>query len=635
MQGKLRMNATGRDAADSPVPDQALPVGDYALISDCRCAALVSRLGSIDWCCMPRFDSEPCFGRLLDWKRAGYCRIAPVESGYESVRRYLEDTMILCTEFRTATGNLQVFDLLVTEANAATATRRLLRIVEGLQGTVELAVDVQPRFDFGDVKPWLRNHGGEVFTAVGGDKGLVIWGDMGLRKDDRYSLRARMAVGKGERRHLCMQFSSPEVLDGGPGELTDMRQLDDWLERTCRWWHDWSSRISVDDQTQHPGIRRSALVLKALSYEPTGAIIAAPTTSLPEGLQGSRTWDYRYSWVRDAAFTVNALARLGCDDEAYRFRRFIERSAAGSAAQLRTLYGIDGGNRHKEIALDHLAGYRGAAPVRVGNHAASQVQLDVLGETLELSWLWHRRGHAPSDDYWEFLLEVVERACTCWPDPDHGIWEMRGEPHHYVHSKVMCWSALNRGIALAGELGRPAPVDRWRRARDQIRETVEKRGYDAKRGIFVQAFENAYLDAALLRMPGVGFVDYRDERMLRTADAIRSGLNRDGLLMRYDSPDGLPGKEGVFLACSFWLAECFARQGRLEAARAIFERAVGTANELGLFAEQYDPERRQLWSNFPQGLTHLSYITAALTLMAARTAGKTSGAGKVRPDLSS
>ena len=610
-------SGTGNRKSARP-PHRALPIGDYALISDCHCAALVSRRGSIDWCCMPRFDSEPCFGRLLDWERAGYCSISPAEGSFDCARRYLDDTMVLCTRFDTETGSAQVFDLLVlTDTNKARSDRQVLRIVEGLEGRVELEVNVAPRFGFGDIRPWLRRHDDDVFIAVGGDNGLVICSDMGLTFCDKYSLGARIEVSKGERRRLSVQFSPPEFLDDGPELVPGMRQIDKCLERTEQWWRRWSSRINTHDMGLQAGIRRSAITLKALNYAPTGAIIAAPTTSLPEGLQGTRTWDYRFSWVRDAAFTATALVELGLEDEAYQFRRFIERSSAGSAAQFRTLYGIDGGRRPQEIELDHLEGYRGATPVRIGNHASRQLQLDVFGETLELSWRWHRRGNAPSKNYWEFLVDLVDRVCAHWRDPDHGIWEMRGEPRNYVHSKVMCWSALNRGIALADELDRNAPIERWQQARDQVRDAVEQYGYDRKRGIFVQSFENSYLDAALLRIPAVGFIDYRDERMLSTTAAIQSGLAMDGLLRRYDSPDGLPGTEGAFLACSFWLAECLACQHRQAEARAIFQRAAQTANDLGLFSEQYDPQRQLLWSNFPQGLTHLSYITAALALQQA------------------
>jgi GH15 family glucan-1,4-alpha-glucosidase len=606
---------------DSYPPRQASPIGDYALISDCHAAGLVSRHGSIDWCCMPRFDSEPCFGRLLDWRRAGHCSIAPAGGQVECARGYLDDTMVLCTRFETDTGSAQIFDLLVlTHTGGKPEERELVRIVEGLEGDVELDVEVQPRFGFGDIKPWLRQHDRDVFVAVGGNNGLLICADMGLAFHDRYSLAARIRVSEGQRRRLSIRFAPPESLDEIQNDLPDARQLDQCLEETTRWWRDWSGRIETGNGELHPVVRRSAIVLKALTYAPTGAIIAAPTTSLPEGLGGTRTWDYRFSWVRDAAFTATTLVELGCEDEAFRFRRFIERSSAGSAARFATLYGVDGGRRQQEIELAHLEGYRGAKPVRVGNHASSQTQLDMFGETLELSWLWHRRGHAPSNDYWDFLVDLVDWVCTHWREPDHGIWEMRGEPKNYVYSKVMCWSALNRGIVLAEQLERAAPVDRWRQAREQVRTAVETYGYDRKRGIFVQSFEEGYLDAALLRMPRVGFINYRDERMLRTTDAIRSGLALDGLLRRYDSPDHLPGTEGAFLACSFWLAECLACQQRAAEASEVFLNAAQTANDLGLFSEQFDPQRGLLWSNFPQGLTHLSYISAALALRQAERA---------------
>ncbi|MDT8386608.1 MAG: glycoside hydrolase family 15 protein [Thiogranum sp.] len=613
------MNATTSEPDNGSQPRQAPPVGDYALISDCHAAALVSRGGSIDWCCMPRFDSEPCFGRLLDWQGAGHCSIASTNAGVRISRQYLDDTMVLSTRFDTATGSAQVFDLLVLKETGRTFSgRQLLRIVEGLEGNVDFHVEVQPRFDFGDVRPWLREDQPGVFVAVGGAHGLVICGDMGLEREGKYSLSSDFRVGSGQRRRLSVQFSHPELLDNGPDQVPDAQQLDQSLEQTGYWWRHWCRRINIDDTGSFPGIRRSVITLKALSYLPTGAIIAAPSTSLPEGLSGTRNWDYRFSWVRDAAFTARALVEVGCEDDAYQFRRFIERSSAGSAAQFRTLYGVDGGRRQEEFELVHLEGYRGASPVRVGNRAARQIQLDVFGETLELSWLWHRRGYAPSQSYWQFLVNLLNRVCAHWQEPDHSIWEVRGARRHFVHSKVMCWSALNRGIHIAEELGREAPVEQWQRSCEDIRAAVEEHGYDRERGIFVQSFEEPYLDAALLRMSCVDFIDHQDERMLRTTDAIRAALEVDGLLHRYDAPDGLPGQEGAFLPCSFWLAECLAFQQRRSEARSVFERAVRTANDLGLFSEEYDTRRQLLWGNFPQALTHLSYITAALALQRLR-----------------
>lgn len=596
---------------------QAPPIADYALLGDCRGAALVSRDGSIDWCCLPRFDAEPCFGRLLDWGNGGHWSIAPTVGECALSRTYVEGTLVLCTSFDTGTGRARLFDFMTVPSDSSSAElfpQRVIRIVEGIEGSIDFEMHLLPRFNFGDLKPWIRRHDEGLFTAVGGDHGLVIAGDTGIGQPDKYTLHARFRLQAGERKRFMVEFRAPAVLDDGPGSSLTAEEFDRSLDDTLRWWKKWSAKVHAEDEGQAVGVGRSALVLKALSFAPTGAIIAAPTTSLPEGLQGTRTWDYRLSWVRDASFTADALIDLGCEEEAFRFRRFVERSSAGSAQQVQTLYGIDGARRLSEFTLDHLPGYRGAAPVRVGNQAAHQIQLDVLGEMLELSWIWHRHGHSPDDEYWQFLVELVDRVSVHWSDADHGIWEMRGEPQHYVYSKVMCWSALNRGIALAQELHREVPVKRWARAREQVRKAVEHKGYNPQRGIFIQAFERDYLDAALLRLPLTGFIDYDDERMLRTVEAIRAGLDADGLLRRYDSPDDLPGPEGAFLPCSFWLTECLVGQGRLEEARQVFDRTVATANDLGLFSEQYDFQRNQLLANFPLGLTHLSHISAALAL---------------------
>lgn len=597
-------------------PQQAPSIADYALLSDSRAAALVSRYGSVDWCCLPHFAADPCFGRLLDWRRGGFCSIAPAVEEFDGERDYLDDSLVLCTRFHTDSGSVRIYDFLAVDPSDSRreAYRRLVRIVEGTRGHVDLRIEVEPRFDFGHVTPWIRAYDNGVFTAVGGHNGLVLVSDMGIHLATQHALLGEVRVREGERRCLGIQFVPPELLDKGPHDAPTPDALFESVDATWSWWREWSAKIRCGDEGTEAGLRRSALVLKGLSYAPTGAIIAAPTTSLPEGLQGTRTWDYRFSWIRDAAFTADVLVELGCDDEAYAFRRFIERSSAGSAEQFQTLYGIDGARRQSEFELNDLEGYRGATPVRVGNQASEQLQLDVFGEMLELSWIWHQHGHSPSDEYWHFIVELIDRVCTVWREPDHGIWEMRGQPQHFVYSKVMCWSAVDRGVALARELERQAPVDRWVRTRDEIKATIEAQGYDRDRGIFVQTFGSSYLDAALLRLPRVGFVAHNDPRMTRTVDAIWTALDVNGLLRRYDSPDGLPGTEGAFLACSFWLVECLVGQGRFEEARRVFHRAASTANDLGLFSEEFDVDQDHLLANYPQGLTHLSYISAGLAL---------------------
>jgi GH15 family glucan-1,4-alpha-glucosidase len=356
-------------------------------------------------------------------------------------------------------------------------------------------------------------------------------------------------------------------------------------------------------------------VLKALTNEATGAIVAAPTTSLPEVMGGERNWDYRFAWVRDASFSSRAFAELGATDEANAFRAFMIRSAAGHAEELQILYGPGGERRIRGVVLDDLDGYRGSKPARTGNDATSQRQLDAYGEIVNLMWRWHRRGHSPDDDDWRFLVSLVDHAAEQWPQPDYGLWEWPGEPDHFVHSKVLCWAALDRGLRLADECMRRAPTRRWKQARDEVREAIEQRGYDSERGVYVQAFDRPELDSAILLLPAVEYVAWDDERMKRTVAAIREELGAgEGLLYRYTRDDGLPGKEGAFLCCSFWLVECLARGGQLKDARSVFAHTIGRANDLGLFSEEFEPETGELLGNFPQGLTHLAHIDAAVAL---------------------
>ncbi len=591
------------------------PIADYAVISDCHGTALISRSGSVDWCCMPRIDDDSCFGRLLDWSKGGYCAITPVDDAFEATRRYLPETQILETRFKTSTGEAVLLDFFaMDEAEADRPRYDLVRIVDGVAGEMELRVAVCPRFDYGQTTPYISRHEGGAYTATGSDNGLIIHSDVPLEVIDHTDLAATCLVGEGQRTHLVIQFERPEQVDavlsrGLPG-TTD---IDHFLERTRQWWQEWAQRMrppfELDSQTL-----RSTITLKSLTFEPTGAIAAASTTSLPESIGGERNWDYRYSWIRDSVFAVRALHELGYVAEADRFHQFIQRSSAGNAAEMQIMYGVDGKRRLTEIELDWLDGYKGSKPVRIGNRAAKQNQLDIYGELIEMAWEWHISGHATDPHYWSFLENVIDTVCQSWHGCDHGIWEVRGKPRHYVHSKVMCWVAVHFGSMLARENGFPAPIDRWSATGDDIRRTIERDGYDAERGVFVQAFGETSLDAALLLLPRVGFVDYNDLRMVRTADAICRDLETDGLMLRYNSPDGLQGSEGMFLPCTFWLVDCLAHQGKCDMAWKYYDRAVSCANDVGLFSEEYDVDNQQMLGNFPQGLTHVSQIMARLAL---------------------
>jgi len=590
------------------------PIGDYALIGDCHSAALVSRTASVDWCCFPRFDGSAVFGRLLDWERGGHCSVEPAADSYDASREYVDGTLVLATTFHESGGEARLLDCFaMRRGGGSNPYRQLLRIVEGMSGTVEMRALVRARFDYGQTRPWVKRQGpGGIYSAVGGNDALMITCDAGLTPVDEHDLCSEFTVRAGQRVRLSIMYYPAEAIDPSPPEVPGAEELDRRLDDTLAWWHRWTGRITLRG-AYAPEARRSAVVLRALVHAPTGAVVAAPTTSLPESPGHGRNWDYRFSWIRDSQFTVRSLTELGCSAEADGFRRFVERSAAGSADALQIMYGLGGERRLTEMELD-LEGYRSSSPVRVGNKASTQTQLDVYGYVLDLAWRWHQRGHSSDDDYWRFLVSVVNRVVEQWEEPDCGIWEMRGKPQHFVHSKVMCWTALDRGLRLAESCLRQAPVDEWRACRDEIRTRVEHDGYDDKRGVFVQAFGSKQVDAALLLLPIFDFVDFNDERMVRTVDAIREDLDDGGLLRRYRTHDGQSGKEGAFVACSFWLVECLVSQGRLAEAREVFERTAGCGNDLGLFSEEFDPATRSLLGNFPQGLSHLSHIAAAVAL---------------------
>jgi GH15 family glucan-1,4-alpha-glucosidase len=606
---------SGADRRPSPA------IEDYGLIGDCRTVALVSNRGSVDWWCVPRFDSGSCFARLLDTERGGHCSLAPADTGAEMSQRYLDDTLVLETALRGEAGEARVLDCLALGPDGLDGPPLepgplLLRVVEGLRGLVDLELEVAPRFDYADVHPQVRRVAANRFHVLGGDDGLAVGADAQLELDGDHDLRAQFTVRAGERVRLWLRFCRPEQLEGselGP----EPEAADELLDATGAAWREWSGRTVELDTPEGPALRRSVAVLKALSYVPTGAVVAAATTSLPEVPGGVRNWDYRYAWIRDSTFAVRALADAGHELEADRFRRFVQRSAAGHVDDLLIAYGVGGERRAPELEVD-LAGYGGASPVRIGNAASGQLQLDALGMLVDLTWRWHQRGHSPGDDDWRFLADLVDRAAEGWREPDSGLWEWRGDPRHFVHSKVLCWAALDRGLRLAEECLRKAPERRWRRVRDELREEIEQRGLDD--GHFVQAFDHRGADAALLLLPTTGFVAADDPRMVATTDFVHEELGDHGLVRRYDEDDGLPGREGAFLPCSFWLVECLVGQGRHEEARAAFDAALATANHLGLFSEEYDADKAMALGNFPQALTHFSHVAGALALAGAAPA---------------
>src|SRR4051794_37465369 len=477
-----------------------MELAGYGLISDCHTAALVSRTSSVDWCCLPRFDSGSCFGRLLDEERGGHFAITAPKA--ETELRYLDATMVLETLVRAKGGEARVLDFF-----ALGDARRLVRIVEGVRGEVRFEVDLAPRFDYGAVRPWVRRDGDGLFRLLGGCDGLVVASDAVLDAHDEHALRGELTVAAGDRARIALTYFDAHLLDD-PVPAPSGGELDAELDETAAWWRDWAAQL--DGAGREPGVQRSALTLRALVYEPTSAILAAPTTSLPESPEGTRTWDYRYCWVRDSTLAVRALGELGAAAECEAFPRFVMRSGAGHADELQVAYGVGGERRIRETELE-LAGYEGAGPVRAGNNAAAQDQHDELGEIVNLVWRWHERGHVPDEDEWRFVASVVERAARRWREPDHGFWEWRGDGRHFVHSKATRFAALERGLALGSALRRSVPEDRWRAERDAVRQVVLDEGFDAERGTFVQVLGEPQLDSTALLLPITGVVAWDDE----------------------------------------------------------------------------------------------------------------------------
>ena len=598
------------------------PIGDYALLSDCHSTALVSCDGSIDWACLRRMDEESTFARLLDHDRGGYFSIVPTEPIIERSRRYIEHTMVLETTLTTASGSITITDAFAMRRGGAHHPRgELLRHVRGVDGEVEVEIVIEPMFDFGEVAPWLRVSDDDRITAIGSDDALVIHADVDWHIDRvERRLLARRKVRPGDSINVVTVSQAAHQIDSDAADASLVR---DHLDESIEWWETWSRATTVDGPYADL-VERSALLLKSLDCAITGAIIAAPTTSLPEIVGGQANWDYRYCWVRDATLALQALSTVGHDEMAQGFRDFIMRSAAGQGAELQIMYSIFGERRLPELELD-LEGWRGSRPVRMGNAASHQVQLDVYGHLLDAAHLWQAHEDDGIDaDEWRFLASVVDRAIEHWEQPDAGIWELRGEPRHYVHSKLMVWVALERGIALVVDHDVDhVDLDRWCSVRDEIRSAIETRGMDPTGTHFVQYFGATTVDASLLKLALMEFIEPDDPRMVATVEAIRRDLacGPDGFIRRFgpdpDEEDG-PGlannDEGVFLLCTFWLVEVLAMQGCLDEARSLFETAIATGNDLGLFAEEFDVERGEMVGNFPQAFTHLGLIAAAARL---------------------
>jgi len=595
-------------------------IGDYALISDCHSAALVSRDGSVDWCCFDRFDARPVFGRVLDWSRGGHFKIA-VSGFYSTTRRYLPGTNILETTFETPTGKLTLTDCLAIhemsqpdEAEAVAPYRQLVRLVRCDAGQVTVCTEFCPRFDFGLTTPQLIRVGSDLATVYGGADALLVQSDLFDEHSDLAGFTGERTMSAGERASAVVTYSRPHELRAKRLEQSTIERR---VSDTRRFWIAWSKRCTYEGPYQSH-VLRSALVLKGLTNAPTGAIVAAPTTSLPERIGGMRNWDYRYTWLRDASYALYALFTLGYTDEAHAFMRWLQRTTAGRADELQVVYGVGGERLLPEFELQHLDGYRGSRPVRVGNAAATQVQLDAYGEVLDTAWLFHRRGGTIDSSTWDFLMRLVGHIERTWQQPDEGIWEVRGPRQHFVYSKVMAWVAVDRGIRLARRLGMAAPLERWQALAAEIRARIDVEGVNPDTGCFVQAFGSKEVDASALLLPLRRFVKPDDPRVRATLDCIFDELTERGLVRRYRHlKDGLRRGEGTFLLCSFWLVDNLVLTGQVERGRELFEQLLEYANDVGLLSEEVDPISGELLGNFPQAFSHMGVINSAIQLQRA------------------
>jgi GH15 family glucan-1,4-alpha-glucosidase len=582
-------------------------IEDYALLGDLQTAALVGRTGSVDWLPFPRFDSSSCFGAMLGGSEHGRWLIAPLDGGPATERRYREDTLILESEWQTASGRVRVIDFMPPRATAPD----IVRIVEGLEGEVRMRTELVIRLDYGSVVPWLRRLDDFTLLAIGGPDGLVLRTPVVLEPEDK-THAAEFLVRAGDR--------VPFVLTWFPAHSKPPKPVnaEHALADTQRFWHSWIRRCTYAGPYRD-AVCRSLIVLKALTYQPTGGIVAAPTTSLPERIGGVRNWDYRYCWLRDATFTLYAMMNAGYIDEARAWREWLLRSVAGDPAKAQILYGVGGQRRVAETELDWLPGYAGSRPVRVGNAAHEQFQLDIYGEVMDVLHQARALGLDPDDHAWSLQRTLMDFLEGVWDEPDDGIWEVRGPRRHFTHSKVLAWVAFDRAVQAVERFNRMGSVERWRRIRAEIHDEVCREGFNTELNSFTQSYGSEELDASTLLIPILGFLPADDPRVVGTVEAVQKHLTRDGFVERYrpqeqNDVDGLPGGEGVFLPCSFWLVDALLMQERDDEARELFERLVGISSDLGLLAEEYDPvEKRQL-GNFPQAFTHVGLVNSAYNL---------------------
>jgi GH15 family glucan-1,4-alpha-glucosidase len=600
------------------------PVANYGLLADCNSAALLGRDGSIDWLCLPRYDSDAVFARLLD-PDAGHWSIRPTRP-YTAERRYLPGTLVVETTFTTDTGRVTLTDAMAFAEGQRghdlgfDAPHELIRSVEGVSGEVELELELAPRPQYGLIKPLVRLEDGGARTFGAGR--MSVSSPIPLELADS-TMRAGFRVTRGERVGFALRWAAPEAREAP--RPTAPEAVAGRIADTAEAWRSWEAEHDIYDGPHRELVRLSSRVLKGLTYRPTGAIVAAPTTSLPEAVGGERNWDYRFSWIRDSSLTIEALYIGSCPDEAEEFVSFMTSSSCGRAGEgsLQIMYGIGGEHDLSERELPHLRGWRDSRPVRVGNGAWDQVQLDVYGELLNSLWLYREKLVDLHPEIQVFVADLADTAARRWMETDSGMWEMRGEPRHHLSSKVLCWTALDRAVKLAPLLGEHAKTAEWSRVRDEIRAAVLERGWSEKKRAFAQSFDSDELDAAQLLMPMLGFLPADDERMRSTIEAIADELTEDGLVLRYRNDeglnaDGLTGEEGTFVICSFWLVSCLAKAGELERAEALFDQLAGYANDLGLLAEEIDTASGEQLGNFPQAFSHIGLITAAWEIDKAR-----------------